>query len=185
MSTLQQLFQSCCLPQVFAASVGIVLTLALILYWYGTQSFAVLKKLGIPGHKPHAFVGNLPDIKKAGGLHAFELECMKKYGKIFSVCLGRQVAIVVADPEILKQIMVKEFSNFVNRFPLSFGAKSRPFSLNVLIARDEMWKRIRNTLTPSFTAAKLKKLMDHMERAANTLQGKLLGVADTGKVCVK
>ena len=185
MSTLQELFQSCCLPQVFAASVGIVLTLALILHWYGTRSFAILKKLGIPGHKPHAFVGNLPDIKRAGGLLAFEMECMKKYGKVFSVCLGRQVTTVVADPEILKEIMVKEFSNFVNRFPVLSFAKVPPFHLMMSAARDEIWKRIRNTLTPSFTAAKLKKLLGHMERAVGTLEGKLLGVADTGKVSLK
>ena len=175
----QDHIESSSLAQLFAEFLGIVLTISLLLYWYGTRSFTILKKLNLPGPKPHAFVGNLPDIKKAGDIHKFMLQCVQTYGKCFTVCFGSQVSIAVADPEILKQIMVKEFSNFRNRN--QNRTLLHPLHLNVFVKRNEAWKRIRNTLTPAFSAAKLKNSTDLMEAAADTLQNKLKEVADTGK----
>ena len=157
-----------------------VTLLVMGLYWYGYHSFSKLKTLNIPGPKPHAFVGNLPDVKKAGGLHAFHLQCLKKFGKVFTFCLGKKVSIVVADPEILKQIMVKEFPSFINRF--TPAPVSSPFNKNVLLQRDESWKRIRKLLTPSFSSAKLKQMLNLMDEATNTLIKKMEKVADTGIV---
>ena len=56
-----------------------------------------------------------------------------------------------------------------------------PLHLNIATAKDENWKRIRSTLTPTFSTAKLKQLTELMEVAADTLKNKVKGVADTGK----
>ena len=159
---------------------GALVLLVLGLYWYGYHGYALLGTLDIPGPKPHAFVGNIPDIKKAGGLHNFQMECLKKYGKVFTLCLGRRVAIAVADPEILKQVMVKEHPNFVNRFFIT--RPPSPFSKNVLSEKDERWKRIRNILTPTFSASKLKQMLNLMDEAADTLMKKIEEIADTGNI---
>ena len=159
---------------------GAVVLLVLGLYWYGYHGYAMLGTLNIPGPKPHAFVGNIPEVKKAGGLHTFQMECLKKYGKVFTLCLGRRMAIAVADPEILKQVMVKEFPNFINRY--SAFPSSTPLNKNVLAQRDESWKRIRNILTPTFSASKLKQMLNLMDEAANTLLKKIEEIANTGNV---
>ena len=90
--------------------------------------------------------------------------------------------MVVADPDILKQIMLKEFSNFRNRGNIAPELTLlHPLNLNILTARDENWKRIRSTLTPTFSTAKLKQLTELMEESADTLENKMKEVADTGK----
>ena len=90
------------------------------------------------------------------------------------------MAIAVADPEILKQVMVKEFPNFINRY--SAFPSSTPLNKNVLAQRDESWKRIRNILTPTFSASKLKQMLNLMDEAANTLLKKIEEIANTGNV---
>ena len=149
----------------------------LFLYWYGTRGFAALKKLNVPGPKPIPFFGNFLEAKKYGGLHLMHLDYLKKYGKVFAICLGGKPSLVVADPELLKQIMIKDFPNFTNRYIIQRGV----FDKSVLNARDETWKRIRNTLTPTFSAGKMKLTVPLIEKSCDTLMHKLEKIADSGE----
>ena len=158
---------------------GSVVAFISLLYWCGTYHFAVLKKLGVPGPKPWPFLGNIFEFKKYGGLHAMLLENMKLYGKIFTVCIGRLPTLVVADPEVIKQILVKDFSSFRNR-PASQNPPA-PLQCGLMAAKNEQWKRIRNILTPSYTSGKVKQMIPLMEDAVNVLMKKLEEVADTGR----
>ena len=67
-------------------------------------------------------------------------ENMKRYGKIFAVYIGRLPAIVILDPDVLKQILVKDFSSFRNRSDA--GKPPPPLENNLFAARNEQWKRI-------------------------------------------
>ena len=87
------------------------------------------------------------------------------------VCMGSRPSLVVADPELSKQIMIKDFSNFRNRFiPINLHPS---FSKSVATARDDTWKRIRNTLTPTFSAGKMKLMVPLIEKSCDTLMHKL------------
>lgn len=97
-----------------AVTVLSTLFFVLFLYWYGTCGFSVLKYINVPGPAPKPFVGNIPDLKKYRGIHLMMLDYLKTYGKVFAVSLGRKPSLVVADPEVLKQILVKDSSNFRN-----------------------------------------------------------------------
>jgi cytochrome P450 len=161
------------------ATVALVTVLVIILiYVYGTYPFRVLKKLNIPGAKPSAFSGNLNDVKKYGGLHLALLEYKKMFGKVFSLCMGRHVAIVIADPDMLRQLLVKDFASFKNRF-FRFSPKNK-IKYGLMTAKDDDWKRIRSTLTPTFSSGKLKQMVPLIEESCDTLVEKLGEVADTG-----
>lgn len=179
-NTLKPIFENSSSLQLFTEFLGITLALAALLYWYGTRSFAVLKKINLPGPKPHAFVGNFPEIRKAGGLHEYFLKSAQKYGKCFTTCFGKAVGVVVTDPDILKIVMLKEFPNFRNRADFIPDIYMHPLHLSMLIARDDIWKRVRGTLTPTFTSAKLKQLIEMMEVCVDTLEKKVKEIADTG-----
>ena len=127
-------------PTVIAS---LLLLVALFLYWYGTRGFADLKKL--PGPKPIPFLGNFLEVRKYNGIYQMHLAFLKRYGKVFTICLGGRPSLVVADPELLKQIMVKDFPNFRNRFQFQKLA-NKTLAQNVGSSRDDKWKRIRNTL---------------------------------------
>ena len=158
----------------------LLLLLVLFLYWYGTRGFADLKKLNVPGPKPVPFLGNVLETRKYGAMHLMFLDYAKKYGKVFAVCLFGKPTLVVADPEMLKQIMVKDFSKFRNRFRFP-GPLGPPLEKNLLDTRDETWKRIRTTLTPTFSAGKMKLMVPLMEKSCDTLLEKLEEIADSGE----
>ena len=152
------------------------LSFLVLLYWNGMRRYKVLKDLNLPGPKPLPYVGNTLEIRKYGGILNYQVECMKKYGKIFAIWTPN-LSIVVADPEMLKQILVKSFDNFMNRFvarELALG------SANMFVARDGNWKRIRSTVTPTFSAQKMKLMRQSFEKASDTLVSKLEKVAGTG-----
>lgn len=161
-------------PSLIASILTIVM---LFIYWSGTRGFANLKKLNVPGPKPLPFLGNMLELKKYGALHLLHLDYLKKYGKVFTVSLGGKPSLVVGDPELLKQIMVKDFPHFRNRFAIQ--KPDGVFGKNVFIAREDDWKRIRNTLTPTFTAGKMKLMLPLIEKSCDTLMKKLEGVCDT------
>ena len=157
-----------------------VLLIALFLYWCGTRSFGDLKKLNVPGPKPLPFLGNFLEVRNYDGLHLMHLDYFKKYGKVFALCLGSRPSLVVGDPELLKQIMIKDFPSFRNRFqfeppPNTSAAK------NVSALRDNKWKRVRTTLTPTFTAGKMKLMVPLIEESCDMLVRKLAEFCDTGE----
>ena len=162
-----------------ASIVSISLLVVLFLYWYGTRGFANLKKLNVPGPKPLPFIGNFLEARKYEGIQLMHLDYVKKYGKVFAICLGEKPSLVVADPELLKQIMIKDFANFRNHF--QFIKPTPAFSKNVFNARDDTWKRIRNTLTPTFSAGKMKLMVPLIETSCDTLMEKLEKIADSGE----
>ena len=167
-----------------AAIASLLLFVVLFLYWYGTRGFADLKKLNVPGPKPIPFLGNFLETRKYGSLYLMCHDYAKKYGKVFAVCLGKKPTLVVADPELLKQIMVKDFPIFRNRypFPVLIGP---PFEKNLLESKDETWKRIRTTLTPTFSTGKIKLMVPLMEKSCDTLVEKLDKIADSGEYEIK
>ena len=162
-----------------ASIVSISFLVVLFLYWYGTRGFANLKKLNVPGPKPLPFIGNFVEARKYEGIQLMHLDYVKKYGKVFAICLGEKPSLVVADPGLLKQIMIKDFPNFRNHF--EFMKPNHPGSKNVFHARDDTWKRIRNTLTPTFSAGKMKLMVPLIETSCDTLMEKLEKIADSGE----
>ena len=164
-----------------AAIASLLLLVVLFLYWYGTRGFADLKKLNVPGPKPIPFLGNFLETRKYEAVHLMFLDYAKKYGKVFTVCLGRKPTLVVADPELLKRVMVKDFPSFRNRFLFRSEFVGPPFEKNLLETKDETWKRIRSTLTPTFSAGKMKLMVPLIEKSCDTLMEKLEKIADSGE----
>ena len=158
---------------------SLLLLVVLFLHWCGTRRFANLRKFNVPYPKPIPFLGNFLEARKYGGVHLMYLDYAQKYGKVFAVSLGGRPSLVVADPELLKQIMIKDFTNFRNRFVVR---KLNPtFQKMVFSARDDTWKRIRNTLTPTFSAMKMKLMVPLMEKSCATLMKNLEKIADSGE----
>ena len=99
------------------------------------RGFTDFKKMNVPGPKPLPFHGNVLDLWRHGGLHLMLFDCAKKYGKVFAISLGSKLSLVVADPELVRQIMIKDFPRFRNR--LTFEKLKSPLDKNVLDAKDD------------------------------------------------
>ena len=105
-------------------------------------------------------------------------EYFQRYGRVYKMGFGRRPTIVITDPEMIKQITIKEFPKFQNRW---FPEVNPPMSSFLFIAKDGQWKRVRTTLSPTFSATKLKEVIPLMEEASDVLTGKLTEAAETGE----
>ncbi|RDD39457.1 Cytochrome P450 3A21 [Trichoplax sp. H2] len=133
---------------------------------------------GLKGPIPKPFIGNVFDY---GGVcqHRGQLKRQEKYGKIYTLLHYHIPTVYIGDPEIIKTIMVKEFSNFTNRFPVNKA--HHPFDKTVVRADDDDWKRLRTLLIPSFSASKLKTNVPFINNFTNDVIDKFLQAEHQGK----
>uniref|UniRef100_A0A8C8UPA0 Cytochrome P450 3A n=1 Tax=Peromyscus maniculatus bairdii TaxID=230844 RepID=A0A8C8UPA0_PERMB len=166
------------LTSVLSLETWVLLAISLVfLYRYGTHKHDVFKKQGIPGPKPLPFVGTLLNYYK--GVWKFDVECYKKYGKIWGLFDGHIPVLAITDTEMIKNVLVKEcYSVFTNRRdfgPMGIMRKA------VTMSKDEEWKRIRALLSPAFTSGKLKEMFPIIEQYGDILVKYLRREAEKGK----
>ncbi|CAK6960136.1 thromboxane-A synthase [Scomber scombrus] len=164
-----------------ASGLPVTLSLFLIflglLYWYSIHPFSVLSRCGIRHPKPVPFYGNMFMFRQ--GFFNPISDLIKTHGRVCGYYLGRRPVVVVADPDMLRQVMVKDFSSFPNRMTIRFATK--PMTDCLLMLRNERWKRVRSILTPSFSAAKMKEMVPLINTATSALMNNLNIYAESGE----
>ncbi|XP_023271261.1 thromboxane-A synthase [Seriola lalandi dorsalis] len=162
---------------------GLSMTLSLfliflgLLYWYSICPFSVLSRCGIKHPKPVPFFGNIFMFRQ--GFMNPLADLIRTHGRVCGYYLGRRPVVVVADPDILRQVMVRDFSSFPNRMTIRFASK--PMTDCLLMLRNERWKRVRSILTPSFSAAKMKEMVPLINTAIGALMNNLDVYAESGE----
>jgi len=73
--------------------------------------------------------------------------------------------VLVRDPELIRDIMVKDFEYFPNHQNI-FGESLEPFNKNIFFLHGDRWREMRNTLSPSFTASKMKFMFDLISKCS-------------------
>ncbi|XP_038200910.1 cytochrome P450 3A11-like [Arvicola amphibius] len=149
----------------------------MLLYLLGTQNHDIFKKQGIPGPKPLPFLGTLLYCYK--GIWKFDIECYKKYGKIWGLFEGPTPLLTITDPDMIKNVLVKKaYSVFTNRREIGpVGIMSKALT----VSKDEEWKRLRALLSPAFTSGKLKEMFPIIEEYGDILVKYLRREAEKGK----
>ncbi|XP_054156812.1 cytochrome P450 3A9-like [Oppia nitens] len=75
--------------------------------------------------------------------------------------------VLIADPDVAKQILVKDFQYFSER-PDFFFSFNRPVMNGSLIkSRGQRWKQIRSVVTPTFSSAKLRTMTPLIDDSVN------------------
>ncbi|KAL6603914.1 hypothetical protein ACP70R_044275 [Stipagrostis hirtigluma subsp. patula] len=126
---------------------------------------------GVPGPPALPVVGHLPLLARHGpdvfGLLA------KKYGPIFRFHLGRQPLVIVADPELCREVGVRQFKSIPNRSLPAPIAGSPLHQKGLFFTRDERWSAMRNTIIslyqPSHLAGLVPTMQRCVERAADAI----------------
>nr|CAD7611964.1 unnamed protein product [Timema genevievae] len=81
----------------------------------------------------------------------------------------RQPRIVLRDPELIKNVIVKDFIHFqYNDFQVAIHADPL-FGKNPFCLKGEAWKVTRNQLTPGFTTGRIKAIYPHMREVCEEL----------------
>ena len=89
----------------------------LAVYFYGIAPYQALRAVYPIGPTPLPLIGHLHDtVKHKGKIHAQIDEYYKKYGHVFTMFIfGNTPCLVISDPEMIKDMLVKEFSSFADR----------------------------------------------------------------------
>ncbi|XP_058829307.1 cytochrome P450 6g1-like isoform X1 [Topomyia yanbarensis] len=134
----------------------------------------------IPG-KP--FVGNFLEMllqRKS----AFELmddlyrNAMVRDGKLLGVCILMRPALVLRDPELIKQVFIKDAVYFTNRH-MSTDHRSDPIGYyNLLMIKNPHWKQLRTFLTPSLSLNKIKRMYDLVDQIGKDMLDHLAGLPE-------
>jgi len=135
------------------------------------STFKRWEKINVPHIKPIPLFGNFLDVV-LGKEHQSEF-----YNKIYHKFAGHKYAgmyqmrlplLMVIDPEIINDVLIKDFSSFPDRgFYSDF--KVNPLSNNLFFMGNPQWKTIRNKLTPAFTSGKLKVMYDQIKECGEEL----------------
>ena len=73
--------------------------------------------------------------------------------------LGQKPIVVISDLDMLKEVTVKQFDNFHDRPPAPDLLRKKSGTPRGLFnARGDYWKKIRVTVTPTFSSAKMKQV---------------------------
>jgi cytochrome P450 family 6 len=117
------------------------------------------KNLKVPYVKSLPFVGVFKDsllLKK--GLYENIVDIYNhpdvKNEPFFGVFLFHKPAIFVKHPELIKRILVTDFSSFSDHFAHTNG--SDPLGENLFHVNNPKWKLLRRKLSPFFSSGKLK-----------------------------
>ena len=119
----------------------------------------------LPGPKPIPVLGNMLTYLRQGPAQT-DIDLIKKYGKVFRIHIGREPAIVVADVDILRQILVKDFGNFTNRSQLYLRGI---LHYSLFFTSDDVWRRQRHVLSPYFASGKLKHMVPQITKCVKQL----------------
>ncbi|CAG2170958.1 unnamed protein product, partial [Oppiella nova] len=127
-----------------------------IYYMYLVRDFDYWSKQGIVGPKPIPIFGNFLETFLVP-LHETELKWHQRYGKVYGHFMGKLPILNIADPELIKAILVRDFHQFHDRTKL-WLSNNNIMVRNVHQLTGDDWKRVRSIVTPVFTATKLRQM---------------------------
>lgn len=139
-----------------------IVTIGILLFLYIKRHFTYWQRRGVPVHSV-----KFEKIE----FYRKPLEWMAECGQLFGSYFFIRPALVVADPELLKQILIKDFHHFTNRYQLS--GHHELWNKNLFSANDKTWKRLRIITSPSFSSGKLKSMHFIMNQAVTNLSSHL------------
>jgi cytochrome P450 family 6 len=152
----------------FSVSVGLIL----VLYAYFKHSYSYWKKKGVAYLEPSFPFGNIADavlLKKSIGL-VFQDTYNQLEGYQFGgVFAFRRPLLVVREPELIKNILVKDFTHFHDH-GMYFDEKGDPLSAHLFSLTGVKWRNLRTKLTPTFTSGKMKMMFQILVDCGNELR---------------
>ncbi|ENN77453.1 hypothetical protein YQE_06277, partial [Dendroctonus ponderosae] len=151
----------------------VILSLLILLcYIYINMIHSYWKRRGIPYEKPYLLTGSLWNVfsgKRQIGKHFGDL--YRKFdGPYFGIYICGKPYLVIRSPDIVKDITVRDFSNFEDRtFACDKNADDMTGN-SLFILRNPEWRNVRMKLTNIFTSGKIKQMFPLMLQTADDLQ---------------
>ncbi|XP_063995669.1 uncharacterized protein LOC135173024 [Diachasmimorpha longicaudata] len=155
-----------------------------LLYYFATSGLDYWTKKGVPGPRPLPIFGNFASVflNQKAPFQVFE-QIYKDYKQYpyAGGFRGLKPMLVVNDLDLIKHILIKEFSTFAGR-GLHIDEKNEPLSANLFTLDGPRWKDLRKKLTPVFTTGKIKHMFDLILECSDQFEKHLEKQIGNGKV---
>lgn len=110
--------------------------------------------------------------------HEFYTQMKGTGSQFFGVYGFSKPIAVVADPELIKAIMIRDFAHFQDRGSFS-NERDDPLSGNLFALGGPKWRRLRAKLTPTFTSGKMKFMFSTVVKVADEFRRTLDSLLST------
>jgi cytochrome P450 family 6 len=174
-----------CLSDSLLLDLGIITALVLaVVYVYLKWSFTYWKKRNVPYIERTFPFGNFIDLiltrKPIGDVFSDIYNKLEghKYGGFYIFSSPR---FVVRDPDLIKDVLVKDFSTFHDR-GLYMNEENEPLSGHLFLLQGIKWRNLRIRLTPTFTSGKMKMMFQRLVDCGKELQSCLEQAGEKGDV---
>nr|CAD7449081.1 unnamed protein product [Timema bartmani] len=158
--------------------------LFLAIYWYLTSTFDYWKLKGVPYLEPTPLLGNMKDpVLMQRCQHEVLNDIYQKFegNRYCGLYQFKQLELMVRNPELVKNALVKDFSNFQNRLKNVELTHNRIFE-NFFVLGAPKWRPLRVMISPTFTSGKLKAMFGILVRCAEKLNVSLETSANKSEV---
>ncbi|XP_032665500.1 uncharacterized protein LOC116841547 [Odontomachus brunneus] len=155
---------------------------------YLFRSFNYFKRNGIFHIPPLPIFGDMMWIvfrQISFGDYLQKLYQFKPDAKYYGFYATSRPIILLRDPELIKEVFIKNFDSFPNR--RGFGELNETlFSNNLFSLRNQKWRDVRTLLSPAFTSSKMKTMFSLMTECAEDFTKSLSEMsADKGEIDMK
>lgn len=124
-----------------------------ILHQYNKDLF--FKHVGVDVEPTLPIIGAFYKILTLGILE-HDSYSIKQYGTVHGSYLGNVPTLVVAEPNFIKEIFVKQYCNFPNRMQALYISKW--WENGIVIASGEHWHYLRSLISPALNTASIKHM---------------------------
>ncbi|XP_044272667.1 cytochrome P450 9e2-like [Tribolium madens] len=152
--------------------------LALFIYYKIVKPAKFWDERGVTHEPALPLVGNfLPAFLRRKHPVAILTELYQKYrGKRYVGFLQfNHPFLMVRDINLVKQLTVKDFDSFHDHFPFNYAKNDPILGKSLLLLSGQNWKQMRATLSPAFTANKMKNMYQLMTECAKNFVGHFKG----------
>lgn len=151
----------------------LAIILFIFVYFYGTRNHKYWEKKGVKCPQPVPIFGNFfwQFFQKISLTDAFsEFYWRFPDEKFVGLYISNVPALVIRDPQLIKHVLVTDFDHFYPRGLNPHKYVIEPMLKNLFHADGDLWKLLRQRMTPAFTTRKLKSMFPLIVDRANRLR---------------
>ena len=147
-----------------------------LLVYYALGVYQMTKKLdkwyqqGIKGPNPYSIHWRILQLLFTSKALSRDSESIKTYGRVYCYNETDRISLVIADADLLKDVLVRHFSHFMDRRLTSVEKYTSKF-LTQLCGSE--WKHTRSIMSPTFTSGKMKAMLHLMNECLEPMMNRI------------
>ncbi|XP_046586869.1 cytochrome P450 6j1 isoform X2 [Neodiprion lecontei] len=153
------------------------------IWYYLVGNYGFWKERGVPGPEPRLLFGNIKDIMLVRDSFGESLKKMCDQfpgAPLVGIYARRTPVLLVRDPELVKDVMIKDFSTFSERGN-PMHEKMEPLAAHLFNLETKRWRSLRPKLSPLFTTGKMKHMFALILECADYFEKYIHILAEKGE----